>query len=171
MPRTGSAALAMFLLTVMLSAPCRHKAVAERIGDRAKIPDVDPEVNTVLTGGCWHRNASEGGRYRLIVTEGGFEELFHTAYVQVMQVSLERGLETVARTVPIAETEDGQYLVTFRNVTLATSVAAGCNDAVFTGHIVRRTREHTISERQFRLQVRQDGTYAWTETAGPAHKP
>jgi len=125
----------------------------------------------VLTGGCWRRGESQG-RYRLIVIEGGFEETFDTAYVQVMQVDLERGMETVAKTTPVAETEDGKYLITLRNVASAPGSASKCEDAVFTGRIVRRTRERTISEGDFRLRVHSDGNYSWSETpSSPMRTP
>jgi hypothetical protein len=166
MSRARYAALHWVGLWVLLCIPCMNSAPAQqpRSAERGPIPEVDPQIHLVLTGGCWHRGELQGS-YRLIVVEGGFEELFNIAYVQVTQVDLKHGLETVTKTSPITEVEDGRYLVTLRNVTLARSGGSECGDAVFTGDIVRRTRERLVSKRKFRLLVHSDGSYVWSETA------
>lgn len=172
MPRIASIVLIAVLCSCALQLTGQGSIGADELrwksADRGSTPDIDPQVHLVLTGGCWQR-AEAQGRYRLIVIEGGFEEVFHLAYVQLMAVDLERGRETIVKTTPIAETDDGQYLVTLRDVTLARSDAGQCGDAVFEGDIVRRKRERLISERRFRLQVHPEGNYAWSETAVPVH--
>jgi hypothetical protein len=169
--RTGSAALAIFLLLSALPASPRADVAAAQLrwrsGEHGATPDVDPQVHRVLTGGCWQRGDAQG-RYRLIVIEGGFEELFHLAYVQLMQVDLDRGQETITKTTLVTETEDPQYLVTLPDVTLAESTARQCGEVVFKGAILRRTRERVVSERRFELRVHPDGGYIWSETATPA---
>jgi hypothetical protein len=134
------------------------------------VPEVDPEIYLVLTGGCWGQGESQG-RYRLVVIEGGFEELFHMAYVQLLQVDLEHGRERVAKTTPIAETEDRKYLVTLRDIRFTSSLTPECGDAVFEGTVVRRTHERVIGEKHFRLQVHPDGSYSWSEAPASAHTP
>lgn len=172
MPRIASPVITAVLCSCALQLSGQGSIRADELrwkpADVGSTPDIDPQVHLVLTGGCWQR-AEAQGRYRLIVIEGGFEEVFHLGYVQVMAADLERGRETVVKTTPIAEAGDGQYLVTLRNVTLARSDPLQCSDAVFEGEIVRRTHERLVSEQRFRLQVHPDGTYAWSEKPIPAH--
>lgn len=161
-----TAVLCAYAVQLAGLAPAGANGLRWKPGAGTATPDIDPQVYLVLTAGCWER-AGSYGRYRLIVIEGGFEEVFHLAYVEVMAVDLERGLETIVKTTPIAEIEDGRYFVTLRDITVAQSKARQCGDAVFEGYIVRRERERLVSERRFRLEVHPDGTYAWSEKAIP----
>jgi hypothetical protein len=87
-----------------------------------------------------------------------------------METDVEHGLQRVAETITIAETEDPRYLVVLRNLALVRSDPARCGDFALEGEIERRTREHIVSERRFHLQVHPDGTYAWSESALPPRK-
>ncbi len=113
-----------------------------------------PQITTVVTGGCWSQGARDGF-YRVVVYQGGFEELYHHLYAQFVEIDAERHEFRVLKTEPIKETAG--FALVFQNLRLSPQ-GTTCGDAVFEADVNRRTLDGDRYERA-QLRLTPSGTY------------
>lgn len=122
------------------------------------IESLPTRIDWVLTGATWCQENAMGS-YRLIALRGGFEEVYHNLYLQLIRADPIRKELEVVKTIPIGETL-GLSLV-IQEMSLKPASSGLCTDAVVEAVAVRRLLGGERRER-LRVRVTQCGDYEIT---------
>ena len=127
------------------------------------VAGIAPEIGTVLSGGPWSCNGQEGS-YRVLVYAGGFEEVYHHLYVQLITVDAEQHRVIQQKPIVIEETQGLDKV--FSDLRIRRQVSGLCSNAVVERKVWRRAinGERTGN---IEIQVSPTGAYAMTLESDP----
>jgi hypothetical protein len=143
-------------------------AANEPTADAALVASLDVRFDSVVSGVTWceGRQAKRMGEYRVVVLSGGFEEVYHNLYVQLIEADAKAHTMRVVKTVAIKETLNPSLVI--RDIRLRPAGKGLCTDAMVEASAVRRLVEGRRREK-VQLRVTPKGEYKITfqpETRG-----
>ena len=119
------------------------------------IKTLDPRIGWVLSGGRWCQG-EVSGYYRGVVYEGGFEEVSHWLFIQLVQVDEEKHVLKILQTIDIPELSGlDTYL---SDLAIENSDRLTCAELSLIGRASRRGAQGMVKHR-FRVRVAGDGRY------------
>jgi hypothetical protein len=130
----------------------------EATDDAALVASLNVRFQSVVSGATWceGKQVKRMGKYRVVILSGGFEEIYHHLYVQLIEADAEAHTMHVVKTVPIKETLNPALVI--QDIHLRPAGEALCTDAMIEATAVRRLVEGRRREK-VRLRVTQKGEY------------
>jgi len=130
-------------------------AVGRSIENGDLVRGLDVHIDSVLTGGRWC-DGDRSGYFRIVVCEGGFEEVYHWTFIQLIEIDDENHDIKVKDTINIRELSGLDKFIV--DLAIDKPDRLTCEDLSVIG-VVRVRQPGEDREDSFRVHVSSDSRY------------